>query len=103
MTCIYTRHLYLDAAAKAALCASDTDGLRHASRIKDVRKNLIAALSGCKAGDTDNAEGLLLDLISGAIADSFDVDWRPEDAARVVLDWLLDEVAPTPKPESEAA
>lgn len=104
MTCIYTRHLYLDAAAKAALCAHYTDGVRHESRINDARNNLIMALSGCESGTSpDYAKVLLIDLIENAITDSLDVDWEPEHAARLVLDALLDEVAPMPKQKDVAA
>ena len=100
MSDIYTRHLYLDAAAKAALVAHHVPNV---SRIDAVRDSLVAALSGCRAGDTGVAEALLLDTINTAITDSLDVDWKTEDAARLVLERILDEVAPLPKAESEAA
>lgn len=103
MSDIYTRHLYLDAAAKSLLCANDTHGSRHERRIDEARNNLIAALSGCEAGHTALAEQLLLDLIEDAISDSIDLDWTPKDAARSVLDALLNEVAPLPAKQEDAA
>lgn len=102
MTCIYTRHLYLDAAAKAALIAHNAKSTRRELRVEETRYYLICALSGCEAGNTGNAESVLVSLIEDAITDSLEVDWQPEYAARAVLDALLDEVAPMPKQEEAA-
>lgn len=104
MSDIYIAHLHLRSASEHALIANWTEGFNHAHHVEETRMRIVQALAGCEAGDGyETARECLLDTINNAIADSFDVDWKTEDAARLVLEYILDEVAPLPKSESEAA
>jgi len=86
---IYVTHIYLDRAAKAALLAHYTDGLVREYKLKDLRGELICALSRCAAGDAVNAEALLKDKISNAILDSMDHDWSSDMGAEAVMEALF--------------
>jgi len=87
---IYVTHLYLDKAAKAALVAHFTEGFARECQLKEVRAELIAALSRCAAGDQRNSEALLRDMIENALTDSMDHDWTVGMGADAVMDALFD-------------
>ena len=87
---IYVTHLFLDKAAKAALVAHFTEGFARECQLKEVRAELIAALSRCAAGDQRNSEALLKDKISNAILDSVDYDWNSDMGADAVMKALFD-------------
>jgi len=86
---IYVTHMYLDSAAKAALVAHNTESYLREHQLKNLRKGLIAALSGCEAGEQGKSEALLKDKISNAILDSMDVDWNSDMGAEAVMEALF--------------
>ena len=89
---LYIAHIYLDRAAKAALVAHNTEGVTRQHHIDNIRHELTAALSRCKAGHSHEAEDLLVDLVENALLDSIDsIDsWNTNQGARAVVHALLD-------------
>jgi len=82
---LYTAHIYLDRAAKAALVAHNTEGVTRQHHIKSIREELMAALSRCEAGHSHEAEDLLVKLVENALLDS----WNANAGARAVVQALL--------------
>ena len=86
---LYTAHIYLDRAAKAALVAHNTEGVTRQHHINSIREELLAALSRCEAGHSHEAEDLLVKLVENALLDSID-SWNANAGARAVVQALLD-------------
>ena len=85
---LYTAHIYLDRAAKAALVAHNTEGVTRQHHLEHLRQELMTALSRCEAGHSHEAEYLLVKLVENALLDSID-SWNANAGAKAVVQALL--------------